>query len=141
MTVIVTRTPAVAILRTFTPRPGGDMEARVEKGRNHIKGPKGNPGHQIKQAHGGKIQKTSDKPRNGMFDGQGPVQLLEQEQVLPAPSWLVVASLIATDRLYQLSIDPGRRSFYALRHMERYRSKAADALPEIIAEFPRGVGA
>ena len=47
-------------------------------------------------------------------------------------SSLVVAGALKAERLYAAPIAFGPRSFSALRHKERYRSKAADALLELI---------
>lgn len=49
-----------------------------------------------------------------------------------ALSSLVVQPAISSGTLHALSIDLGRRSFFGLRHKERYRSKAADALLRVI---------
>ncbi|MGN6619825.1 MAG: LysR substrate-binding domain-containing protein [Sphingomonas sp.] len=48
-------------------------------------------------------------------------------------SSLVVEPLIALGRLHPIAIDLAPRSFYGLRHKERYRSRAGDALLELIA--------
>ena len=48
-------------------------------------------------------------------------------------SELVVAPAIAAGALHTLAVDLGARPFYGLRHKERYRSRAADALIDIIA--------
>ena len=50
-----------------------------------------------------------------------------------ALSALVVAPALAAGRLHALPLDLGVRPFYGLRHKERYRTKAADALLELIA--------
>ncbi|WP_174297030.1 LysR family transcriptional regulator [Sphingomonas bacterium] len=50
-----------------------------------------------------------------------------------ALSALVVAPALAAGTLHALPFDLGVRSFYGLRHKERYRTKAADALLELIA--------
>lgn len=50
-----------------------------------------------------------------------------------ALSSLVVAPAIGAARLHTVPIDLGRRPFFGLRHKERYRSKGADALLELIA--------
>lgn len=50
-----------------------------------------------------------------------------------ALSSLVVIPSIADGRLYALPFDLGPRPFHGLRHKERYRSKAADALLKLIA--------
>src|SRR3546814_10417354 len=55
---------------------------------------------------------------------------------IAALSSLVVSTLIASGKLHPLPLDLGRRPFFALRHKERYRTKAADALLELIAERP-----
>lgn len=47
-------------------------------------------------------------------------------------SSLAVAGALKAQRLYAAPISFGPRSFFALRHKERYRSKAADALLELI---------
>lgn len=47
-------------------------------------------------------------------------------------STLLAAPLIASGRIASASFDLPARPFYALRHKERYRSKAADALLEMI---------
>ncbi len=52
---------------------------------------------------------------------------------LAALSALVVAPAIAAGTLHALPFDFGRRRFYGLRHKERYRSRAADILLEMIA--------
>ena len=51
-------------------------------------------------------------------------------------SSLVVAPAIKAGTLYAASIAFGPRAFYGLRHKERYRTKAADALLELIALQP-----
>ena len=51
-------------------------------------------------------------------------------------SSLVVAPAIKAGTLYAASIAFGLRAFYGLRHKERYRTKAADALLELIALQP-----
>jgi DNA-binding transcriptional LysR family regulator len=51
---------------------------------------------------------------------------------IAALSSLVVARAIATGALYAAAFDLGPRPFCCLRHKERYRSKAADALLELI---------
>lgn len=48
-------------------------------------------------------------------------------------SELVVAPAIAAGVLHALAVDFGARPFYGLRHKERYRSRAADALVDLIA--------
>jgi DNA-binding transcriptional LysR family regulator len=52
-----------------------------------------------------------------------------------ALSSLVVAPALASGTLHALPFDLGIRPFYGLRHKERYRTKAADALLELIAEM------
>lgn len=52
---------------------------------------------------------------------------------IAALSELVVAPALAVGTLHALPIDLGARPFYGLRHKERYRSRAADALLEMIA--------
>lgn len=54
---------------------------------------------------------------------------------IAALSALVVSPLIASGKLHALPIYFGRRAFFGLRHKERYRTKAADALLELIAEL------
>jgi DNA-binding transcriptional LysR family regulator len=49
-----------------------------------------------------------------------------------ALSSLVVARTIATGALHAAPLDFGPRPFFCLRHKERYRGKAADALLELI---------
>jgi DNA-binding transcriptional LysR family regulator len=49
-----------------------------------------------------------------------------------ALSALVVAPALAAGSLYAVPVDLGVRPFYGLRHKERYRTKAADALLELI---------
>lgn len=51
-----------------------------------------------------------------------------------ALSALVVAPSVAAGTLHVLPFDSGRRAFYGLRHKERYRGKAADALLSLIEE-------
>ncbi|KQN02343.1 LysR family transcriptional regulator [Sphingomonas sp. Leaf230] len=46
----------------------------------------------------------------------------------------VVAPAIAAGTLHDLPLGLPRRSFYALRHKERYRTRAADALTDLIKE-------
>ena len=53
-----------------------------------------------------------------------------------ALSALVVGPALAAGTLHAMPIDLGRRPFHGLRHKERYRSKAADALLAVIAEMP-----
>lgn len=48
-------------------------------------------------------------------------------------SSLVVEPLIALGRLHPIDVKLAPRPFYALRHKERYRSRAADVLIEMIA--------
>jgi DNA-binding transcriptional LysR family regulator len=48
-------------------------------------------------------------------------------------SALVVEPLVALGRLHPLAVELPPRPFYALRHKERYRSRAADTLLEVIA--------
>lgn len=52
---------------------------------------------------------------------------------IAALSSLVVERGIAAGRLVELPVDFGPRSFFALRHKERYMSKAAEALLALIA--------
>lgn len=52
-------------------------------------------------------------------------------------SSLVVARAVATGSLYALPFELPNRPFFALRHKERYRSKAADALLDTIKETAR----
>jgi len=54
---------------------------------------------------------------------------------IAALSSLVVMPAINAGRLQALPIDLGPRSFFGLRHKERYRTRAADALLELIAEL------
>ncbi|WEK42450.1 MAG: LysR substrate-binding domain-containing protein [Candidatus Sphingomonas colombiensis] len=54
---------------------------------------------------------------------------------IAALSSLVVVPAINAGRLQALPIDLGPRSFFGLRHKERYRTRAADALLELIAEM------
>ena len=54
---------------------------------------------------------------------------------IAALSSLVVVPAINAGRLQALQIDLGPRSFFGLRHKERYRTRAADALLELIAEL------
>jgi len=54
---------------------------------------------------------------------------------IAALSSLVVVPAINAGRLQALPIDLGPRSFFGLRHKERYRTRAADALLELIAEL------
>jgi DNA-binding transcriptional LysR family regulator len=49
-------------------------------------------------------------------------------------SALVVARALSTGVLHQLPFELPARPFFALRHKERYRSKAADALLDLIKE-------
>ena len=53
---------------------------------------------------------------------------------IAALSALVVAPSVGAGRLHRLPCDLGQRAFFGLRHKERYRSKAADALLSLIAE-------
>ena len=53
-------------------------------------------------------------------------------------SSLVVAGALKAGRLYAAPFAFGPRSFFALRHKERYRSKAADALLELISQQQAG---
>ena len=53
---------------------------------------------------------------------------------IAALSNLVVASSIAAGKLHALPLTLSPRLFYGLRHKERFRSKAADALLGLIAE-------
>lgn len=55
-----------------------------------------------------------------------------------ALSELVVAPALAAGTLAALPFDLGPRPFYGLRHKERYRSKAADALLDLIADRAKG---
>jgi DNA-binding transcriptional LysR family regulator len=55
---------------------------------------------------------------------------------ITALSALVVGSTMESGRLRALPVDLGPRPFYALRHKERYSTKAAEALLELIAEQP-----
>ena len=50
-------------------------------------------------------------------------------------SSLVVAQAVATGILHALPFELPVRPFFGLRHKERYRSKAADALLDMIKEF------
>lgn len=52
---------------------------------------------------------------------------------LAALSSLVVAPALAAGTLHALPFDLERRPFYGVRHKERYRTKAADALLDLIA--------
>lgn len=52
---------------------------------------------------------------------------------ITALSSLVVAPAIAAGRLHVLPFDLGQRPFFGLRHKERYRTKATDALLEAIS--------
>lgn len=52
-----------------------------------------------------------------------------------ALSSLVVAPAIRAGTLHAAPIDFGPRAFFGLRHKERYRSKAADALVELISSL------
>lgn len=52
---------------------------------------------------------------------------------IAALSSLVVEPLVALGRLYPLDVPLAPRPFHALRHKERYRSRASDVLLEIIA--------
>ncbi len=54
---------------------------------------------------------------------------------IAALSALVVAPAIAAGRLQALPIDLGRRPFYGLRHKARYRSRAVQALLDLIGEL------
>lgn len=49
-------------------------------------------------------------------------------------SALVVARAVAAGDLHALPLDLPERPFHALRHMERYRTRAADALTDLIRE-------
>ena len=49
-----------------------------------------------------------------------------------ALSQLVVAPALAAGTLYRAPLDLGTRPFFGLRHKERYRTRAADALLELI---------
>jgi DNA-binding transcriptional LysR family regulator len=55
-----------------------------------------------------------------------------------ALSWLVVGPAVQAGRLHALPVDLGRRLFFGLRHKERYRTKAAEAFLELIAEDAKG---
>jgi DNA-binding transcriptional LysR family regulator len=61
---------------------------------------------------------------------------------IAALSALVVAPSIAAGKLHAVPFDLGVRAFYGLRHKERYRGKAADALLDLIqgAEKSGGMG-
>lgn len=50
-------------------------------------------------------------------------------------SSLAVARALKTGALYAAPLEFGPRRFFALRHKERYRSKAADALLDLIAKM------
>ncbi len=52
-----------------------------------------------------------------------------------ALSSLVVAPAIRAGTLHTAPIDFGPRAFFGLRHKERYRTKAADALLELIGSL------
>ena len=54
---------------------------------------------------------------------------------IAALSSLVVMPAIRAGRLSALPIDLGPRSFFALRHKERYRTRASDALLDLIAKL------
>ena len=49
-------------------------------------------------------------------------------------SAVVVAPSIAAGKLHAVSFDLGVRAFYGLRHKERYRGKAANALLDLIQD-------
>lgn len=51
---------------------------------------------------------------------------------IAALSRLVVAPALAAGTLYEAPLDLGIRPFFGLRHKERYRTRAADALLELI---------
>jgi len=53
---------------------------------------------------------------------------------IAALSALVVAPAIAAGALHALPVDLGTRSFYGLRHKARYRSRAVQALLDLIGE-------
>jgi DNA-binding transcriptional LysR family regulator len=53
-----------------------------------------------------------------------------------ALSTLVVAPALAAGTLHAAPVDLGPRPFFGLRHKERYRSKAADALLDLIESKP-----
>lgn len=55
---------------------------------------------------------------------------------ITALSALVVGQAMASGRLRALPVDLGPRPFYALRHKERYSTKASEALLELISEQP-----
>jgi DNA-binding transcriptional LysR family regulator len=55
-----------------------------------------------------------------------------------ALSELVVAPALAAGTLAALPFNFGPRPFYGLRHKERYRSKAADALLNLISDRAEG---
>lgn len=57
---------------------------------------------------------------------------------LAALSSLVVAPSLASGKLNAAPFDLGPRTFFGLRHKERYRSKAADALLQIISAQKNG---
>ena len=59
---------------------------------------------------------------------------VEGSSCVAALSQLVVGPSISAGTLHAAPLDLGRRRFYGLRHKERYRSKASDALLEIIKE-------
>ena len=55
-----------------------------------------------------------------------------------ALSELVVAPSLAAGTLHAVPLDLGPRPFHGLRHKERYRSKAADALLDLITDLQPG---
>lgn len=57
-----------------------------------------------------------------------------------ALSSLVVASALETERLHAVPLEFGPRSFFGLRHKERYRNKAADVLLDLIGSFANEKG-
>lgn len=54
---------------------------------------------------------------------------------ISALSTLVVTQSVEAGRLHALPLSLSPRQFYCLRHMERFHSKAADALLKVIAEI------
>jgi DNA-binding transcriptional LysR family regulator len=56
---------------------------------------------------------------------------------IAALSSLVVRPVVEAGKLHAASVDMGRRPFFAIRHKERYRSKAADALLAILPPVGR----
>jgi DNA-binding transcriptional LysR family regulator len=128
------------VLVSATPHPGGEIDRKWLRGARWI----------MREQGSGTRSTLNDALRKAGVDPDmldAALVLPSNESVLTAVeagagvavlSSLVIARAVSIGTLHALPFDFGSRPFFGLRHKERYRTKPADALLDLMSKLPEG---